>query len=276
MTEMQMTPMTRSVNYVERFREAVAEGRPVVGTEITLTDPLASEAAAEAGSDFLWIETEHAHLDLPSVLAHLLAARAAQVPALVRVGWNDAVLIKRVIDLAPAGIVVPMVCTADEAAAAVRAFRYPPEGVRGWGPVRNMMYFDSAGDYVAAAGDQVLCILQIEHVEAVRNLDGILATPGIHGIVLGPGDLSASVGKHGNRNDPEVAAMIDTVIAKASASGLLVGTSIGFDPGTVRDWFAKGVQWFALGDTTSHISEGAAAVMQGVRDLGLSRQADAL
>ncbi len=81
--------MTRSVNHVERFREAVAEGRPVVGTEITLTDPLASEAAAEAGSDFLWIETEHSHLDLPSVLAHLLAARAAQVPALVRVGWND-------------------------------------------------------------------------------------------------------------------------------------------------------------------------------------------
>ena len=126
-----------------------------------------------------------------------------------------------------------------------------------------MMYFDSAGDYVAAAGDQVLCIVQIEHVEAVRNLDGILATPGIHGIVLGPGDLSASVGKHGNRNDPEVAAMIDTVIAKAAASGLLVGTSIGFDADTVRDWFAKGVQWFALGDTVGHISEGTAAVVQG-------------
>ena len=263
--------MSKSVNYVELFAGAIAEGRPVVGTGITQTDPLASEAAAEAGSDFLWIETEHAHLDLPAVLNHLLAARAAQVPAFVRVGWNDNVLIKQVIDLAPAGIVVPMVNTAEEAAAAVRAFRYPPHGVRGWGPVRNMMYFDSTEDYVAAAADQVLCIVQIEHVEAVRNLDAILATPGIHGIVLGRGDLSASMGKHGKHDDPEVVEAVDTVIAKASATNLFVGTSIGFDAETVRDWFEKGVQWFALGDTIGHISEGTAAVVQGVRDLKLSR-----
>ena len=263
--------MPKSVNYVERFREAIAEGRPVVGTEITLTDPLASEAAAEAGSDFLWIETEHSHLDLPSVLAHLLAARATQCPAFVRVGGNDAVLIKRVIDLAPAGIVIPMVCTAEEAADAVRACRYPPEGVRSWGPVRNMMYYESTDDYVAGAAEQVLCIVQIEHIEAVRNLDAILATPGIDSIVLGRGDLSASMGKPGQHSDPEVVEAVGTVIAKASAADLMVGTAIGFEVDTVRDWFCKGVQWFALGDTVGHISEGTAAVVKGVRDLGLSR-----
>ena len=263
--------MSKSVNYVERFREAIAEGRPVVGTEITLTDPIASEAAAEAGSDFLWIETEHSYLDLPSVLNHLLAARAAQCPAIVRVGWNDAVLIKRVIDLAPAGIVIPMVCTAEEAADAVRACRYPPEGVRGWGPVRNMMYFESSDDYVAGAAEQVLCIVQIEHIDAVRNLDAILATPGVDSIVLGRGDLSASMGKPGQHSDPEVLEAIDTVIAKVSATDLLVGSSLGFEADTVRDWFDKGMQWFALGDTIGHISEGTAAVMESVRDLGLSR-----
>ena len=262
---------TKSVNHVEQFRAAVASGRPVVGTEITLTDPLASEVAAEAGSDFLWIETEHSHLDLPAVLAHLLAARAAQVPALVRVGWNDAVLVKRVIDLAPAGIVVPMVCTAAEAASAVAAFRYPPEGVRGWGPVRNMMYFDNSDDYVAGAAKQVLCIVQIEHIEAVRNLDAILATPGIDGIVLGRGDLSASMGKPGQTSDPEVVAAVDTVIEKAAATDLMVGTSIGFEADTVRDWFGKGVQWFALGDTIGHIGDGVANVIGAVSALELSR-----
>ena len=73
--------MGKSVNYVERFRESIAEGRPVVGTEITLTDPLASEAAAEAGSDFLWIETEHSHLDLPSVVEAAKIAAGAYTPA---------------------------------------------------------------------------------------------------------------------------------------------------------------------------------------------------
>lgn len=263
--------MGKSVNYVERFRESIAEGRPVVGTEITLTDPLASEAAAEAGSDFLWIETEHSHLDLPSVVAHLLAARAAQIPAFVRVAWNDPVLIKRVIDLAPAGIIIPMVCTPEEAKTAVSAFRYPPNGIRGWGPVRNMMYFDSTDEYIAAAPNQVLCIIQIEHIDAVHNLDAILAVPGIHSIVIGPGDLSVSMGKPGKRDDPEIKKMIDTIISKSTASGLMIGTSIGFDTDTVCNWFEKGVQWFALGDTIGHISEGTAAVMQGVRDLKLSR-----
>mgnify|MGYP001281555258 CR=1 FL=1 len=259
--------MSKSVNYIERFREAIAEGRPVARTEINLTDPLASETAAEAGSDFLWIETEHAHLDLPAVLGHLLATRAAQVPAIVRVGWNDAVLIKRVIDLAPACIVVPMVNTAEEAAVAVRAFRYPPEGIRGWGPVRNTMRFASTEDYVAAAADQVLCIVRIEHVEAVRNLDAILQTPGIHGIVLGRGDLSASMGKPGQHDDPEVVEAVNTVIAKAAATNLYVGTSIAYDVDTVSDWFSKGVQWFALGDALSHFSEGVTAVVDEVRAL---------
>ena len=142
--------MTRSVNYVERFGEAVAEGRPVVGTEITLTDPLASEAAAEAGSDFLWIETEHAHLDLPSVLAH--SAGGARRPSA---------------GPGPRRLERPRPHQARHRPGAgrhrradglhrrkrprprCRAFRYPPEGVRGWGPVRNMMYFDSADDYVS-------------------------------------------------------------------------------------------------------------------------------
>ena len=223
--------------------------------------------AAEAGNDFIWIEMEHAHLDLPAVMGHILALRGTQAAPIVRVPWNDPVLLKPVLDMAPAGVVIPMIRSAAEARKAVSACRYPPEGRRGFGPIRNMYGMESVEEYLGQADAQTMVFVQIEHADAVRDLDAILATPGLDGIVLGRMDLSGSMGKLGQQDDPELLEAIDTIFSKAGQAGLYIGVSIGYDPETVREWRAKGVSWFELGDEKSYIYEGAKAVAQAVHAL---------
>ncbi len=119
---------------MERFRQRLEDGKVCVGTSVQLTDPFVSEIAAEAGNDFIWIEMEHSYLDLKGCLGHIMAVRGTQTAALVRVPCNDPNVLKPYLDMAPAGIVVPMIRSAEEAAAAVDACRYPPEGNRGFDP----------------------------------------------------------------------------------------------------------------------------------------------
>ncbi len=257
----------RSINNVERFRARLEAGQICVGGAVTVVDPLVSEVAAQAGNDFIWIEMEHSHLDLPAAMAHILALRGTQAASIVRVPWNDPVLLKPVLDMAPAGVVIPMIRSAAEARDAVAACRYPPEGIRGFGPIRNMYGIDSVGEYLAQAEDQTMVFVQVEHIDAVHDLDAILATSGLDGIVLGRMDLSGSMGKLGQHDDPEVVEAIDTIFSKAKQAGFYIGVSIGYDPETVRDWRAKGVDWFELGEDKGHIFDGAKAVAEAVHAL---------
>ncbi len=256
-----------SINNVERFRARLKAGQICVGGSVTLIDPLVSEVVAEAGNDFVWIETEHSHLNLPAVMAHILALRGTHVAPIVRVPWNDPILLKPVLDMAPAGIVIPMVRSPEEARNAVAACRYPPEGIRGFGPIRNMYGMESITEYLDKANTQILIFIQIEHIDAVRSLDEILAIPGLDGIVLGRMDLSGSMGKLGQNNDPEVVEAIDTIFSKTKDAGLYIGVSIGYDADTVQDWRAKGVDWFELGEEKSYIYEGSKVIADAVHSL---------
>ena len=167
---------------------------------------------------------------------------------------------KPILDLAPAAIVVPMVRTGEEALQAVRACRYPPDGDRGFGPMRNMYGMGSMQEYLEVAAHQIMVFVQIEHIDAVRNLDAILGTAGLDGVVLGRNDLTGSMGKLGQHSDPEVLETIDTVFTKTCQTDRFPGVSIGADVETVRNWYGKGVQWFGLGDDTDYFFEGAKAV----------------
>ena len=256
-----------SINNVERFRQRLEEGKICVGTGVQVTDPLVSEIAAEAGNDVVWIEMEHSHLDLPAIMGHILALRGTKAAPLVRVAWNDPVRMKPILDMAPAGIIVPMIRSAAEAQKAVEACKYPPEGIRGFGPTRNMYGFDSVEDYLAAAGKQIMVFVQIEHIDAVLDLDAILAVPGLDGIVLGRNDLSGSMGKLGKISDPEVTNAIDTIFAKARQANVFIGVSIGNDMDAVREWRAKGVHWFVLGEEISHFYDGTKQVADAVHAL---------
>jgi 2-keto-3-deoxy-L-rhamnonate aldolase RhmA len=254
-------------NNVDRFRQRMLDGKICIGTSVQLTDPLVAEVAAEAGNDFVWIEMEHSHLNLPALLNHIIALRGTQAAAMVRVAWNDPVLIKPIVDMAPAAIVVPMIRSAEEALKAVQACQYPPKGVRGFGPMRNMYGIESMEEYLEVADEQILVFVQIEHIDAVDNLDAILATPGLDGIVLGRNDLSGSMGKLGQYSDPEVAEAIETVFAKACQTDLFVGVSVGYDLEVVGKWRPKGVHFFSLGGDLDYFFETAQAVADEVHGL---------
>ena len=256
-----------SINNVERFRQRMRDGIICVGTRVQVTDPLVSEIVAEAGHDFVWIEMEHGHLDLAALMGHILALRGTDAAPLVRVAWNDPVRIKPILDMAPAGIVVPMVRSADEARRAVQACRYPPEGIRGFGPIRNMYGLDSMADYLKIAADQIMVFVQIEHIDAVGDLDAILATPGLDGIVLGRNDLSGSMGKLGQHADPEVQEAIDTVFSKTRQTDLFMGVAIGLDLAPVKAWREKGAHFFCIGGELEFIHQGAKALADTVHAL---------
>jgi len=235
------------MNQANLFRERIRSGRVCVGMAITFTDPAVSELAAEAGYDFTWIDMEHAPLDISAALGHVMALRGTETAPFVRVRCNDVNVIKPVLDLAPAGIIVPAVNTAEEARAAVRACKYPPLGIRGYGPRRGQRYGAvSQQEYLTTADEQILVMVQIEHIDAVRNLDAILAVLGLDGICLGPNDLSGSMGKLGKITDPEVAHAMDSVVERTRRTRLFLGVSTGYNPDTLPVWIEKGVQWINL------------------------------
>src|SRR6266851_735325 len=158
-----------------KFRDKIGRGEVCIGTFITCTDPAITEALCSV-SDFVWIDTEHNALSLETVQAHLMATKGSDTASLVRVPWNDPVLIKPVLDIGAAGVIVPLVKTADDVRLAVSACRYPPQGVRGYGP-RRPSHFGTRGgaEYCKLANETIITIVQIEQVEAINNIAEILA-----------------------------------------------------------------------------------------------------
>jgi 2-dehydro-3-deoxyglucarate aldolase/4-hydroxy-2-oxoheptanedioate aldolase len=261
------------MNNADLFRERIRSGKICVGMAITFSDPAVSELVAEAGYDFTWIDMEHAPLDLPATLGHVMALRGTETAPFVRVRSNDANVIKPVLDLAPAAIIIPAVNSADEARAGVRACKYPPRGIRGYGPRRGQRYGAvSQQEYLATADQQTWVIVQIEHKDAVKNLDAILAVPGLDGICLGPNDLSGSMGKLGQADDPEVVQAIDCVIEKARRTDLFLGVSTGYSPDTLPIWIEKGIQWINLNVDWLNLFMQSKHVVDAVKQIGLRRR----
>ena len=158
-----------------RFTENLKAGKISLGTVITLSDLTVSELAGDCGMDFVWIDPEHAPHTIDGVMKHLIALRGTGCAGLVRVRANDPMLIKPYLDLAPDGVIVPMVNTPEEAEKAVTACRYPLTGIRGCGVRRAVRYgAEDFFGYVKRSETEPMVIVQIEHVDAVRNLDKIL------------------------------------------------------------------------------------------------------
>jgi len=142
-----------------------------------------------------------------------MATKGSNTTALVRVPWNDPVLIKPVLDIGAEGIVIPMVRNAEEARRAVAACLYPPAGIRGFGPRRPNNFGRIAGpEYCKSANESILIIPQLEHIDAVKNIEAIASVPGISAIVIGPNDLSGSMGLMAQSRHPDVVAAIEVLI----------------------------------------------------------------
>ncbi|MFO7574018.1 MAG: aldolase/citrate lyase family protein [Bacteroidales bacterium] len=189
------------------------------GTIISMSVPQATEIMADAGFEWVLIDMEHSSLGLDDV-HNILNAAGDRLLTIVRVPGNDEIWIKRVLDLGCDGILVPMVNTREAAEAAVSCSLYPPAGRRSVGVSRAHRYGPGFSGYVSDVGKSLIIMLQIEHIEAVKNIDSILSVEGISAIFIGPYDLSASMGLTGQVTHPDVADAIDTVKSKCNSAGL--------------------------------------------------------
>lgn len=257
--------MTRA----EMLRDKLQKGELIVGAHAFLTDPEVTESLGHHGFEFVWIDGEHSAFDKVTLLGHIMAASSAGTASLVRVAWNDPVLIKPVVEMGPDGIILPMVASADEARAAVAACEYPPVGIRGFGPRRANRYgaMDTE-EYLAHASRRLLKIVQIEHADAVARLEDILSVPGIDLIVVGPNDLSGSIGHLGQTRHPDVLKLYDEIERTCKRMGKPFGVSLGAgDKVAIEDWIRRGVTFLGCGDDLGYISSGSRQTLAYIDEL---------
>lgn len=180
---------------VNHVRRRLAAGEPSIGTWLALPSPEAAEFVGELPLDWLVVDTEHSPIDINTLSRMFMGMRTSGVAPMVRIPWNSPENVKRVLDAGAWGIVFPMVNTREEAERAVNAARYHPLGNRSVGGGRHGMSFATAvKDYYEGANDEVLVVLQIEHIDGVNNADEILSVPGVDACFIGPNDLAASMG----------------------------------------------------------------------------------
>lgn len=256
------------------LHEKLKQKIPVLGTHISLNDSTITELIGNLGFDYLWIDTEHTAIDLYCLQQHLIAARAAGVSAIVRIPWNDPVRVKPILEMGPDGIIFPMVNSYEEAKKAVEACMYPPKGVRGFGPRRAIQFGNiDIQDYLAMVDSNLLKFVQVEHMDAVRELDRILTIDEINGLVIGPRDLAASMGKIGKWDDPEVSATIQSVIDTVHAAGKPIGVSYGAcGYEDILDWHNRGVDMISIAADTDLLQLGAKDLLEQMREIFFSEQ----
>ncbi len=253
------------VSAIRAFRDRLASHGRCIGPSITCADPALTEAIAPV-ADFLWIDTEHSPISIETLSGHLLAARACERAALVRVESSASGTIKRILDAGVDGIIVPQIRGYDEAAGAVADCRYPPLGRRGFGPRRGMDYGRKAlSDYLAEAERDLFVALMVEHVDAVAEIEAIVAIPGLDSVVVGPMDLSASLGRLGEVEHPSVVEAIETIIAAARRNNLHVGMGMGANRDFAAHWLERGVDWVQLGCDFEYLVQGVSRLFASLR-----------
>ena len=250
------------------IRDALNSGKRLLGTHVNLTDYRVCEMLGYIGFDYLWIDMEHIATDFHDMEQHLIAAKAAGTPCLVRVTWNDIPNIKRVLEAGPDGIVVPMVNSVEEAQRAIDTCIYPPEGKRGFGPCRAVRYgLDNTQEYIDSKSKELCRFLQVETKDAVENMEEVCRIPYVDGFVIGPMDLSGSVGALGHaREDAVTNELIETAIRKAHAAGKPIGFSTGTDdPDELAFWISKGVDFISASTDMWSILKGAKSLLSDMK-----------
>lgn len=245
------------------FRNRLRAGETLLGTMVTLSTPAVAEILAEVGFDWLFIDGEHGALETGDILA-ILQTVSSRTACIVRVPATEEAAIKRVLDLGAEGIIVPQVNTAKQAADVVRFARYAPAGSRGVGLARAHGYGMRFQEYLETANERVSVIVQAEHVLAVENIEAIVKVEGVDAVLIGPYDLSASLGKMGKINDPAVTEAIEHVTKTCQAAGLPLGY-FGVNSAAVRPFIQRGYTLIAAGVDTLFLGGAAKNLLAELR-----------
>ena len=201
------------------------EDKPALGGWLSIPSSFSAEIMANQELDWLCVDTQHGVIGYDAAVPMLQAMSASRVTPIVRVPWNEPSIIMKMLDAGAYGVIVPLVNNRAEAEAAAQACRYPPRGIRSYGPTRAAYY--AGFDYFAHANDEVLCIPQIETVEALENLDDILSVPGIDAVYIGPMDLSISMGiaPEMDGEAPEYASARRRIVEACRRHGVIAGVN---------------------------------------------------
>ncbi len=245
------------------FRQKLLNRELLLGTMITLPSPEMVEILVDAGFDWLFIDCEHAAFD-SRVAQSLLQAAGGRCPCVIRVPSSDDVWIKKMLDIGADGIIVPQVNSPEQARRAIQSCKYPPEGTRGVGLGRAHRYGVRFKEYLASANTDVAVILQAEHIDAVHGIEEITSLPGIDAILIGPYDLSASLGKIGNVDDPEVVQAIDEVRDACLRKNIPLGY-FGVSPDAVKAYLGQGYTLVTVGVDVLFVRSAAMDVLSVLR-----------
>ena len=248
-----------------RVKALLKAGKPAIGAVMMLPSPPAAEILAQAGFDWLWIDMEHAALNLETAHRMIQATQGTDTVPIVRVGWNLHWLAKPVLDMGAMGVIMPQVNSKQEAVDAVQAVRYPPEGVRGMGAgFAALRWGLSMPEYLKIANNEIMAILLIEHIEAVNHIDEILTVPGVDLIFVGPSDLSGSMGLLGQVTHTRVEEAIQKVLAAAKKAKMPVGiVTASADDANRR--IQQGFQFILVGNDMGFLTSAAKGMLGQIK-----------
>ena len=247
----------------ESFRTRLLRGDLLIGTVITLPSPEVSEIFSQSGSDYLFVDLEHSAMSLKDA-QHILQVAAPQTPGVIRVPSVDEAWMKKILDIGPAGVIIPQIRTAHEAISAVQLCKYPPDGLRGVGIARAHSYGEKFQEYVFSANEDLAIIVQIEHIDAVTHIEEIIQVPGIDCLYIGPYDLSASMGKIGRTTDPDVQSAISKVKQCADQAKIPLGV-FGTTVDAVRPYIQSGYSLITVGMDAMLLASVAKSIIENLK-----------
>lgn len=245
------------------FARRLRRGDLLYGTMLTLPSPELADMVSRCGFDWLFLDGEHGS-PTPLDWQRMLMATGGRCACVLRVPGQDEVHIKQALDLGVDGIIVPMVNSAEQARSAVALSRYPPQGRRGIGLARAQGYGREFGDYIARANDDVAVLVQAEHIDAVDNIDAITDVEGLDAVFIGPYDLSASLGKTGQVDDPEVVEAVERVTRSCRDKQIPLGY-FGVNADSVRPWVEQGYTLICAGTDAGFVLAGAGDLLDRLK-----------
>jgi 2-keto-3-deoxy-L-rhamnonate aldolase RhmA len=240
-----------------------------LGTWVQIGHPAIAEVLAAVGFDWLCADAEHTDIGPAEFAAFARGLHGRGPVPLVRVRENDTLAIRQMLDLGAQGVIVPLVNSAAEAEAAVRAAKYPPRGVRGFAFHRGNAWGAEFADYAEKANDEVAVVVMIESRQAVESIDAILAVDGVDGVFIGPYDMSGSYGLPGKTADPLIRAACSRVAAACRNAGKAAGIHVVLPtPEAIEQTLAEGFTFVAIGVDTVFLRNAAAQALETARERG--------
>ncbi|MGA9276014.1 HpcH/HpaI aldolase family protein [Ilumatobacter sp.] len=245
------------------LRQRWTSGDATLGAWMTSDSSAVAELVGDAGFDYVNIDMQHGLADYSDVVDMMCALESSSATVTCRVPWNEQGIIGRVLDAGAMGVIIPMVNTVEQAERAVAACRYAPDGARSYGPVRAARV--NGPDYHSSANERVACIPMIETVEALNNLDDILAVPGIDAVYVGPADLSLTLGLEpkGDHDDESFNDALRQILDACDRHGVVAG--IHANPQLAATRLAQGFRMVTVTSDLQALGTGLVAALAAGR-----------